>query len=111
MKEILEELARKTTNFHNDQVYYKYDEKEMIVDVGIERHLFILEMSKYSNEIKRVIFKKSYIQTHEGINSTRVNIDFFELLRKEFLLEVFRYGVLSSVSVLDKLTNDKTRNS
>lgn len=101
MKEILEELIRAIINPLNDQVYYKYEEKEMADTFGVERHFFILEMSRYSNSIKKIVFKKASVQTQLGLEL--IKLDYAELLRKEFLLEVIKYGVFSALNNLDNI--------
>lgn len=100
MKEILEELTRALVHPKNDQVYYEYEERSMNVLWGTEHTLVILEKSKYSRGVVRVVFKKSNIQSEES--STFLKIDYMEVLRKEMLFEVFRYGVFSALDNLER---------
>lgn len=108
MKEILEELTRAIKHPVSDQLHYVYSEREYDTLYGIERHLFILEKSRYSDQVIRSIFRKSNIEYKD--NARPASVDYLEVLRKELLLEVFKYGVFSAIEHLNKYTktNDKT---
>lgn len=108
MKEILIEICGKLRNPTNPEVYYEYREQTYPQIWNTEYHLIVVEKKKATGTVSGIIFRKCMSVTKEMEMLMKVPVDIVDIARKEFLVELVQYGVMSAIDSMNKYKNDKT---